>query len=191
MAKGKTSADYEAEYTEPELRERLKEEIKASDRGGRAGRWTARKSQLLVKEYEKAGGGYKHPEERTASQRHLREWGEQEWQTKEGDVDARGEDGTSRYLPEVAWKLLSKAEREATDQRKTAGDEQRVENTRAAQEARRAAELLTLDAAEARKRVTAMEGRSQLERARTAEERFGKARKTVLDAIGRRLAKEG
>ena len=46
-------------YTAPELRERIKEEIKESDKGGRPGQWSARKSQLLTREYERRGGGYK------------------------------------------------------------------------------------------------------------------------------------
>lgn len=53
------SKKYEEKYTKPELREQLKEEIKASDKGGKPGQWSARKSQLLVQEYEKKGGGYK------------------------------------------------------------------------------------------------------------------------------------
>jgi len=52
-------AKREEKYTDSELREKIKEEIKASDKGGEPGQWSARKSQLLVKEYEKAGGGYK------------------------------------------------------------------------------------------------------------------------------------
>ncbi|KGH45056.1 hypothetical protein IN07_19000 [Modestobacter caceresii] len=34
---GRTAEDYEDDYTDPELRARLKEEIKAGDRGGRLG----------------------------------------------------------------------------------------------------------------------------------------------------------
>ena len=45
------------QYTDPELRERIKEEIKASDKGGKKGQWSARKSRLLAREYEKRGGG--------------------------------------------------------------------------------------------------------------------------------------
>ena len=48
--------EYEEKYTHPELRERIKEEIKASDKGGKEGQWSARKSQLLTQEYEKQGG---------------------------------------------------------------------------------------------------------------------------------------
>ena len=173
-------------YTDPQLRARLKDEIQAGDRGGKKGQWSARKAQLLVQEYEKAGGGYT-TDEKDEGAEHLERWGEQDWQTRDGDADARGAGGTRRYLPDVAWKLLTKAEREATDRRKTGGDEQFVANTDAAKEARKAAELLTMTAADAVKTVRAMDGASQLRRARTAERDHGKARKTVLGAIERRL----
>lgn len=45
-------------YTKPELRKRLFRKILAGTKGGRAGQWSARKAQLLVREYEAAGGGY-------------------------------------------------------------------------------------------------------------------------------------
>jgi hypothetical protein len=57
-------------YTDPALRERLKEEIKAGDKGGKPGQWSARKSQLLAHEYEKAGGGYKN-DKKTEAQKDL------------------------------------------------------------------------------------------------------------------------
>ncbi len=177
-------------YTDPDLRHRLKEQIQASDKGGRPGQWSARKSQLLVHEYEKAGGGYTS-EERTDSQQHLQEWGAQDWHTASGGADARREDGTARYLPDVAWALLTPAERKATDTRKRSASEQHVANTDAAVEARKAAELLTLTAAEAKKHVAQMDSESQLRRARTAEQDHGTARKTVLEAIERRRAAVG
>jgi hypothetical protein len=187
VARGKTKEDYEGKYTDPELRERLKEEIKASDKGGAKGQWSARKSQLLVKEYEKAGGGYKDEGELTASQRSLEQWSDQDWETKEGSAQARGDGETARYLPDQAWELLSKPEREQTDQRKREGDRQHVENTDAAKEARKAVELLHENAEEARQQVAKMGTRSQFERARKAEQEHGKARKTVLEAIDARL----
>ena len=183
---GKSAEDYADDYTDPELRERLKEEIKAGDRGGRPGQWSARKSQLLTHEYEAHGGGYRHEGERTASQQHLREWTEQEWHTADGGDRARGSDGTSRYLPDAAWQLLSDEEKRATDRRKKSGEDQHVANTDAAREARKAAELIDVDAAEARKRVGQMSGDSQLDRAERAERDLGKGRKTVLEAIEHR-----
>jgi hypothetical protein len=46
-------------YTKPTLRKRIFERIKAGDKGGAPGQWSARKSQLLATEYKRAGGGYK------------------------------------------------------------------------------------------------------------------------------------
>lgn len=46
-------------YTRPTLRKKLFEKIKAGDKGGKAGQWSARKAQMLAKEYKAAGGGYK------------------------------------------------------------------------------------------------------------------------------------
>lgn len=47
-------------YTQPQLRKRLFEQIKASEtHGTEAGQWSARKAQLLAKKYKEAGGGYK------------------------------------------------------------------------------------------------------------------------------------
>ena len=104
----------------------------------------------------------------------------------DGGDRARGSDGTSRYLPDAAWQLLSDEEKRATDRRKKSGEDQHVANTDAAREARKAAELIDVDAAEARKRVGQMSGDSQLDRAERAERDLGKGRKTVLEAIERR-----
>mgnify|MGYP006897129966 CR=1 FL=1 len=41
------------------MRKRLFEKIKAGTKGGKAGQWSARKAQLLAKEYKAKGGGYK------------------------------------------------------------------------------------------------------------------------------------
>jgi hypothetical protein len=46
-------------YTKPGLRERLFESIKArAVQGTGAGQWSARKAQLLAKNYKAKGGGY-------------------------------------------------------------------------------------------------------------------------------------
>src|SRR3712207_2513010 len=131
-------AKREDKYTDPELRERIKEEIKASDKGGGSGQWSARKAQLLTKEYEKAGGGYKG--EKDEDQKHLGQWTEEEWQTREGGAKAREGGETKRYLPREAWEKLSPEEREATERAKREGSkrgEQFVENTEAAKAARK------------------------------------------------------
>jgi len=56
---GKSRVNEAGNYTRPTLRKRLFERIKAGDKGGRAGQWSARKSQLLAREYKRAGGGYR------------------------------------------------------------------------------------------------------------------------------------
>ncbi len=129
-------------YTKPALRERLKKKIQAGEKGGRAGQWSARKSQLLTHEYEEAGGDYKS-EKRTASQKSLEKWTDQKWQTADGKPAARGKKETARYLPKKAWDKLSPAEKKATDKKKRAGSragKQVVPNTAAAKKARRKAE---------------------------------------------------
>lgn len=46
-------------YTKPSLRKRIFERVKASGKGGRPGQWSARKAQMVAREYKAAGGGYK------------------------------------------------------------------------------------------------------------------------------------
>ena len=46
-------------YTKPEMRKRLFNKIKAGSKGGKPGQWSARKAQMLAKQYKEAGGGYK------------------------------------------------------------------------------------------------------------------------------------
>ena len=129
--------DYEEKYTHPEMREEIKEEIKQSDKGGEPGQWSARKSQLLTQEYEKRGGGYKG--EQDESQKNLQQWTEEEWQTQDGDAQARGENETARYLPKKAWENMSEEEKEETEKKKREGSrqgQQYVGNTEEAQQAR-------------------------------------------------------
>ena len=58
-AKSKSRVNEAGNYTKPALRKRLFNRIKAGKKGGPAGKWSARKAQLLASEYKKAGGGYK------------------------------------------------------------------------------------------------------------------------------------
>lgn len=134
--------DYDERYTDPELRRQLKQEIKAADRGGKPGTWSARKSQLLVHEYEKHGGGYKGEKGEAAES--LRSWTNEHWTTQDGSANARQEDGaTKRYLPERAWELLSEDEKRAAERKKAGGDRQGKQfapHTLAAKEAKRKAQ---------------------------------------------------
>lgn len=56
----KSKVNESGNYTKPSLRKRLFEKIKGDEiQGTRAGQWSARKAQLLAKEYKASGGGYK------------------------------------------------------------------------------------------------------------------------------------
>jgi hypothetical protein len=58
--KAKSKVNAAGNYTKPELRKRLFNSIKAANtQGTGAGRWSARKAQLLAKRYKAAGGGYR------------------------------------------------------------------------------------------------------------------------------------
>ncbi|MEM6315612.1 MAG: hypothetical protein AAF743_16105, partial [Planctomycetota bacterium] len=134
--------DYEDKYTKPKLRAKIKEELKASDKGGKPGEWSARKSQLLVQEYEKQGGGYKNDGKLTDNQKSLKRWTEEDWQTIDGEANADLPDGgKKRYLPEKAWDLLSEEEKKKTAKKKrdegADGAKQFVANTVAAKAARK------------------------------------------------------
>ncbi|MDQ4140874.1 MAG: hypothetical protein M3142_10150 [Bacteroidota bacterium] len=109
----------EQQYTNPELREKIKEELKQSDKGGKKGQWSARKSQLLAKEYEEQGGGYKGPKDEKAKE--LDQWTKEDWQTQKGEANARQKDKTSRYLPKEVWDNLSPEEKKEAEQTKTKG----------------------------------------------------------------------
>ena len=57
---GKVSRVNEAgNYTKPGLRKSIFERIKAGNKGGAPGQWSARKAQMMALQYKKAGGGYK------------------------------------------------------------------------------------------------------------------------------------
>lgn len=45
-------------YTKPEMRKSLFKSIMAGSKGGPAGKWSARKAQMLAKKYKAKGGGY-------------------------------------------------------------------------------------------------------------------------------------
>jgi hypothetical protein len=59
MATKKSTVNSAGNYTKPTMRKTLFNKIKAGTKGGDAGEWSARKAQLLAKEYKSKGGGYK------------------------------------------------------------------------------------------------------------------------------------
>tara|TARA_R110002167_G_scaffold84079_2_gene228547 strand:- start:867 stop:1058 length:192 start_codon:yes stop_codon:yes gene_type:complete len=57
--KAKSKVNEAGNYTKPTMRKALFKKIKAGTKGGKAGQWSARKAQMLAKEYKAKGGGYK------------------------------------------------------------------------------------------------------------------------------------
>ena len=57
--KRKSRVNEAGNYTKPGMRKRLFNKIKAGSKGGNAGQWSARKAQMLAKQYKAKGGGYK------------------------------------------------------------------------------------------------------------------------------------
>ena len=101
-----------AKKRDPKKWSRIKASVKAGSKGGRAGQWSARKAQLAVQRYKKAGGGYKGKKSGKSS---LSKWTKQKWGTKSGKPSSKtGE----RYLPKKAREALSPQEYGATTRAK-------------------------------------------------------------------------
>lgn len=103
-----------AERTDPKLWERVKKKVTAGDKGGEKGEWSARKAQLAVGEYKKAGGGYTGKKD---PHNHLAEWTAEDWGTKSGKPSGETHE---RYLPKAAREHLTDAEYRRTTAKKRA-----------------------------------------------------------------------
>lgn len=57
-AKPKSKVNAAGNYTKPTMRKALFEKIKAGSKGGDPNEWSARKAQMLAREYKAKGGGY-------------------------------------------------------------------------------------------------------------------------------------
>ncbi|KAL6721967.1 hypothetical protein ACLMJK_001072 [Lecanora helva] len=142
-------------YTDPKLRDEVKEEVQQSDKGGAPGQWSARKAQFMASEYKKRGGDYNtDKKQQDESQKNLSKWTEEEWQTKEGSGEAKQADGTEkRYLPKKAWEDMAEDEKEKTDKKKleeSKEGKQFVGNTDKAKNARQKANKKESDEYEAK-----------------------------------------
>lgn len=58
-AQKKSTVNSSGNYTKPTMRKALFNSIKSGSKGGNAGQWSARKAQMLAKQYKAKGGGYK------------------------------------------------------------------------------------------------------------------------------------
>ena len=59
LSKG-SSVNKAGNYTKPTMRKNLFNRIKAGGKGGNPGQWSARKAQMLAKQYKAKGGGYRN-----------------------------------------------------------------------------------------------------------------------------------
>ena len=57
--KSKSRVNEAGNYTKPTMRKNLFNKIKAGSKGGKPGQGSARKAQMLAKQYKDKGGGYK------------------------------------------------------------------------------------------------------------------------------------
>lgn len=104
-----------AKKSNPGLWKRIVARIKAGSKGGKPGQWSARKAQLAVLAYKKAGGKYSGEKESNNS---LSKWTKEEWGTKSGKPSLEtGE----RYLPKAAREALSSKEYSRTTRAKRIG----------------------------------------------------------------------
>ncbi len=94
-------------------------QVKASDKGGKPGQWSARKAQLATQKYKSSGGGYKGPKKADNS---LSKWTQEDWGTRSGKPSTQGKEATGeRYLPKQAREKLTPAEYGATTRAKREG----------------------------------------------------------------------
>ncbi len=56
---GESRVNEAGNYTKPEMRKSLFNQIKAGGKGGSPGQWSARKAQMLAMKYKQKGGGYR------------------------------------------------------------------------------------------------------------------------------------
>jgi hypothetical protein len=105
--------------SDPAKWKRIVASVKASDKGGSPGQWSARKAQLATQRYKASGGGYKGPKRADNS---LSKWTKEDWGTKSGKPSTQGPEATGeRYLPKKKIEKLTASEYGATTKAKREG----------------------------------------------------------------------
>jgi hypothetical protein len=59
LSSGGSTVNKAGNYTKPTMRKNLFNRIKAGGKGGSPRQWSARKAQMLAKQYKAKGGGYR------------------------------------------------------------------------------------------------------------------------------------
>jgi len=104
-----------SKHSNEKLWKTLKNKIQNSSRGGLPRQWSARKAQILVREYKDQGGKFIG---RRSANNSLHKWTLENWRTKSGKPSLEtGE----RYLPLKAIKSLTSAEYSRTTRKKREG----------------------------------------------------------------------
>ena len=116
--------------TKPKLWKRIVARVKAGNKGGRKGSWSARKAQIATARYKKAGGGYRG---KKSSSNRLTKWTKQNWgYVSKGDAK-KPRKKRGRYLPKSVRKSLSRGQKAYTNRKKrqaTAKGKRRAKYTR-------------------------------------------------------------
>lgn len=166
-----------AKKTDPQLWDKVKQEVTDGDKGGKPGQWSARKAQYAVQEYKKRGGGYAGSK---TADNHLREWTQEDWGTQSGKPS--GETG-ERYLPKYARESLSDEEYARTTRKK------RTDSRRGQQHSKQPADVARKAG---RERESALSGLNKPELMRRAAQRGIRGRsKMKKDELVAALKREG
>ena len=103
-------------------REQIKERIKAGNKGGKSGQWSAVKSLMLAKECKKKGCSLSRNSKKAKA---MKRWTDEKWRTSDGKPAIRknkkGETITTRFRPDAVWKKLDKKEKQSLNRSKIEG----------------------------------------------------------------------
>jgi hypothetical protein len=100
--------------TSPKLWASLKDKIHKGSKGGPSGKWSARKSQLLVAAYKKSGGKFKGSKSKCNS---LTKWSKEDWNYI-GGKGSNPKKHKGRYLPRAVREKLSPKQKALENRRK-------------------------------------------------------------------------
>jgi hypothetical protein len=101
----------------PALWKRIVASVKSGSKGGRAGQWSARKAQLAVQRYKKAGGKYKGAK---SSSNSLSKWTKQDWGYVSPKDAQKPRAQRGRYLPKSVRSSMSSSQKQEANRRKRA-----------------------------------------------------------------------
>lgn len=104
-----------ARKTNPTLWKKIVAKVKAGDKGGPKGHWSARKAQLAVLQYKKAHGSYLG---KKTSKNDLVKWTKQDWGYVTASDEKKPRKKRGRYLPKSVRSKLTLSEKKTTNQQK-------------------------------------------------------------------------